>query len=260
MIAIQRLQAIKELVLKEKAVRVGDLASKFDVSEETIRRDLGRLEKEGLVQKNYGGAVLIKELEFAAHPVPAVSQRKVQFHEEKLAIGQAAAGLIQSSQTIILDAGSTTWCVAQYLPQAYDLSVVTNCLDIPEVLNLSEGSQVVLVGGKLNKKSMSLVGPNTEAEIRKYAADTAFIGTPGFSLERGFMSSDIYDCEIKKAMLQTASRVVVVADHSKFTRGGLLAFAEPGTVDVLVTSNKADPYVLEQLARRGVEIVTCAVE
>lgn len=259
MIAIQRLQAIKELILQEKAVRVGDLARRFDVSEETIRRDLGRLEQEGLVQKNYGGAVLVKELETAVHPVPAVNQRKVQFHEEKLAIGRAAAALVKSPQTIILDAGSTTWCVAQYLPQEHDLSVVTNCLDIPEALNLSEGSQVVLVGGKLNKKSMSLVGPNTEAEIRKYAADIAFLGTSGFSLDRGFMSSDIYDCEIKKAMIQTAAKVVIVADHSKFARGGLLAFAEPGMVDILVTSEQADSEVLEKLTRRGVEIVTCSV-
>ena len=257
MIAIQRLRAIKELVLQEKAVRVNELAKRFEVSEETIRRDLARLETEGLVEKNYGGAVLVQTAAAAAQSYPAVNQRKVQYYEEKRCIGAAAAALVTHSQTIILDAGSTTWCVAQFLPQDHDLSVITNCLDIPEALNLSDNSQVVMVGGKLNKRSMSLVGPNTETEIRKYAADIAFVGASGFTLERGFMSSDIYDSEIKKAMIQTAVKVVIVADHSKFRTGGLLPFAEPEQVDVLVTSKEADPMVLEALARRGVEVIVC---
>ena len=242
MILIQRRKAIKDILLRERTVKVSDLARKFDVSEETIRRDLTQLEDEGLVERNYGGAILVEELQAGMWAIPPVNQRKLHLFEEKDAIGKKAAGLVEAGQIVIFDAGSTTW---------------TNSLDVAESMGQHEGTSVFVLGGKLMRKSMSLVGPQAEVELRKYNADIAFMGTSGISLTKGFTSSDIYEAEIKRAMVSAAKKIVVVADHSKFSRQGLVSFATFDEVDALVTSEITDGAIRQEIHRLGVEVCTC---
>ena len=257
---IQRRKAIKDILLRERAVRVADLARKFQVSEETIRRDLTHLEEEGLVKRNYGGAILAEELQVSMWTLPPVNQRKLHLFEEKDAIGKRAAELVKPGQSVIFDTGSTTWCIAQHLRHLPDLTVVTNSLDIAESLGQQEHTSVFVLGGKLISKSMGLVGPQIGVELHKYNADIAFVGTSGISLAKGYTSSDIYEAEIKGAMVSAARRIVVVADHSKFQRQGLLSFAAIDKVDVLVTSELADEDICGEIRRLGVEVHTCPVE
>ncbi len=259
MILIQRRKAIKDMFLREKAVKVSDLAKKFGVSEETIRRDLTQLEEEGLVERNYGGAILVEELQAAMGAIPPVNQRKLHLFEEKDAIGKKAAEFVKEGQIVIFDAGSTTWCITQYLQYLENLTVVTNSVDIAESMSQYEGTSIFVLGGKLIKKSMSLVGPQAELELRKYNADIVFLGTSGISLNKGFTSSDIYEAEIKRAMVSAARHVVVVADHSKFTRQGLISFAHFDEVDALVTSQIADIALCQEIQRMGVEVYACQV-
>jgi DeoR family transcriptional regulator of aga operon/DeoR family myo-inositol catabolism operon transcriptional repressor len=257
MILIQRRKAIKDILLRERTVKVSDLARKFDVSEETIRRDLTQLEDEGLVERNYGGAILVEELQAGMWAIPPVNQRKLHLFEEKDAIGKKAAELVEAGQIVIFDAGSTTWCIARYLQHLQDLTVVTNSLDVAESMGQHEGTSVFVLGGKLMRKSMSLVGPQAEVELRKYNADIAFMGTSGISLTKGFTSSDIYEAEIKRAMVSAAKKIVVVADHSKFSRQGLVSFATFDEVDALVTSEITDGAIRQEIQRLGVEVCTC---
>lgn len=259
MILIQRRKAIKDILLREKAVKVSDLAKKFGVSEETIRRDLTQLEEEGLVERNYGGAILVEELQAAMRAIPPVNQRKLHLFEEKDAIGKKAAEFVNEGQIVIFDAGSTTWCIAQYLEYLENLTVVTNSVDIAESMSQYEGTSIFVLGGKLIKKSMSLVGPQAELELKKYNADIVFLGTSGISLTKGFTSSDIYEAEIKRAMVSAARHVVVVADHSKFTRQGLISFAQFDEVDALVTSQVADTAICQEIRHMGVEVYACEI-
>lgn len=255
MIVIERRNKIKEILLDQRSVKVSELASRFNVSEETIRRDLTALEKEGLVKKNYGGAVLVEDLIDAMRTIPPVHQRKMHLFEEKDAIGKMAASLVEPGQRVLIDAGSTTWCLARHLKATPGLTVVTNGVNIADELSRGEEQEIFVIGGKLVKRSMSTVGPQAEAEIRKYNAHIAFLGTSGISLTQGFTSSDIFEAEMKKAMVASADRVAIVADHTKFTRSGLLAFCSFADVDYLITSKLVDAGDLKEIMRFGVQVL-----
>jgi DeoR/GlpR family transcriptional regulator of sugar metabolism len=258
MIVIQRRNKIKERLFEQRSVKVSDLVKEFNVSEETIRRDLNELEREGLVKKNYGGAILTEEIDNVA--IPPVQQRKLQYYEEKNAIGKKAAELVLDKQIIILDSGSTTWCMARHLDKASNLMVVTNGINVAEECSHNEEASIFLLGGKLVKKSMSLVGPQAEMELHKYNAHYAFLGTSGISLRKGFTSSDIYEAEIKRAMIAAGQKVVILADHTKFQQQGLVSYGSFQDVDMVITSDLADADMLKEIERLGVRVVVCKVK
>ncbi|XID93449.1 DeoR/GlpR family DNA-binding transcription regulator [Paenibacillaceae bacterium WGS1546] len=255
MIVIQRRNKIKERLFESRSVKVSDLVREFNVSEETIRRDLNQLEREGLIKKNYGGAILTEEIENIA--TPPVQQRKLQHYEEKMAIAKKAAELVEEQQIIILDSGSTTWCMASLLRNVPNLMVVTNGINVAEECSHNEDAAIFLLGGKLIKKSMSLVGPQAEIELHKYNAHYAFLGVSGISLKKGFTSSDIYEAEIKRAMVAAGQRIVILADHSKFMRQGLVAFSSFQDVDMLITSDLTDEDTIKEIEKFGVDVVVC---
>lgn len=260
MIAIHRRTKIREMLFQERSVKVADLVKEFGVSEETIRRDLNQLEQEGIIQKNYGGAILLEELQNNAQAIPPVEQRRFQYYEEKDAIGKMAASLVEGGQIVILDSGSTTWCIARHLRGVEDLMVVTNGLNVAEESSQNEEASVFVIGGKLINNSMSLVGPQAELELQKYNADFSFLGASGISMRKGFTSSDLYEAEVKRAMISAGQKIVIVADHTKFERGGLISFASFQDVDILVTSDLVEPSILEEIRNSGVQVMVCDVK
>ncbi len=254
MIAAERRNMIKDLLIKNKSVKVSDLVKQFDVSEETIRRDLNQLEKEGIVEKNYGGAILVDRK--SPHPtVLPLQERQQQFAKEKELIGRKAAELIEEGQTIILDAGTTTWHVATGLAEKGPLTIITNAMNIAEQCTTNEAASIYLLGGKLRRNSLSTVGPQAEEELQKYNANYSFLGTSGISLRHGFTSSDLYEAEMKKAMVLASHKRVVLADHSKLQKAGLTSFCTFQDVDIFITSDLADKQVLEEIAKIGVEVI-----
>ncbi|NUK30266.1 DeoR/GlpR transcriptional regulator [Parageobacillus sp. VR-IP] len=258
MMAIERRNKIKEMLLKNKSVKVSELVELFNVSEETIRRDLYQLEKEGIAQKNYGGAILVETLQKNDLILP-VRQRQLQYYHEKDMIGKTAASLVKDEQIIILDAGSTTWCVARYLKNASNLTIISNALNVVEECSQHETASIICLGGELRRNSMSMVGPQTETELRKYNADYVFLGTSGISLRHGFTSSDLYEAEIKRAMVSVGRKIVVLADHSKLQKAGLISFCNFDEVDIFITSELADKAILKEIEKRGVEVITTPV-
>lgn len=154
MIVVQRRNKIKEILFfQERSVKVSDLVREFNVSEETIRRDLNQLEQEGLIVKNYGGAILADDLQLAMSHIPPLQQRKFEHYEEKDAIGKRAAELVVEEQIVILDSGSTTWCVAKHLKPTPRLIIVTNGINIADECSSSEDASIFLIGGQLIKKN-----------------------------------------------------------------------------------------------------------
>ncbi|HEX7064287.1 MAG TPA: DeoR/GlpR family DNA-binding transcription regulator, partial [Bacillales bacterium] len=235
MIVVHRRNKIKERLLEQKSVKVADLVNEFQVSEETIRRDLNELAKEGLVEKNYGGAILTEELHRMENVIPPVQQRQFQLFDEKNLIGSRAAQLVQDEQIVVLDAGSTTWFVAKYMNELRDLTVISNGINIIEECSKNESSSIYMLGGQLKRNSMSLYGPQAELELQNYNADIVFLGTSGVSLRHGFMSADLYEAEVKKMMVSVGQKKVVLADHTKLQKPGLISFCAFTDVDILVT-------------------------
>lgn len=260
MIAAQRRYKIKEMLMRDFGVKVGDLVQLFQVSEETIRRDLSQLEREGFVKKNYGGAVLVEDVSSVASFPPPVQQRRFELFEEKDAIGRAAASLVRDDQVVILDSGSTTWCVARHLRDKRNLTVVTNGLQVAEELSQNQDSSIVVIGGKLNTNTMSLVCTQPKTEILRYSSDIVFLGTTGISPRKGFTSSDMYEAEMKQAIVDVGKKRVIVADHTKLTKQGLISFASFDDIDMLVTSSLAKPEDIREIEKSGVEVLVCDVQ
>ncbi|WP_077623228.1 DeoR/GlpR family DNA-binding transcription regulator [Sediminibacillus massiliensis] len=258
MIAAERRNTIKELLYKNKSVKVSELVNLFNVSEETIRRDLNQLEKEGVLEKNYGGAILIEKQ--SPNQIIPIHERHQQFYEEKERIGRKAAELISAEQTVILDAGTTTWHVSKGLQQAGKLTVITNAMNIAEECTKNEAASIYLLGGKLRRNTLSTVGPQAEMELKKYNANYVFLGTSGISIRQGFTSSDLYEAEMKKAMVSAGQKIVVLADHSKLQKAGLTSFCDFDQVDIFITSDLADESILRQIEQAGVEVLVVSTK
>lgn len=258
MMVVERRRVIKDLLMKNKSVKVAELVEMLQVSEETIRRDLNFLESEGIAEKNYGGAILAEDIHHLTRILP-VNERKAQFADEKQAIGEAAAKLISDGQIIILDAGSTTWNIAKHISNK-GLTIISNAMNIVEECSLDETASIYLLGGKLRRNSMSFVGPQAEVELRNYHADFVFLGTSGISIRHGFTSSDLYEAEIKRAMVSAGKKIVVVAAHNKLEKAGLTSFCSFEQTDILITTDRADKEILKEIEKKGVDIIVAPVQ
>ncbi|MFB5663458.1 DeoR/GlpR family DNA-binding transcription regulator [Alteribacillus sp. HJP-4] len=260
MILIERQKRIKDILMQQRSVRVQALAKEFNVSEETIRRDLNQLEKDGLVKKNYGGAVLLKDVQSAMNAIVPVDKRKLEHYQEKDAIGRRAKELVKENEIVFLDAGSTTWCVARHLNQLEVFTAITNGLNIADEFGHNESISLFLIGGGLDRKTMSFVPSRPEQDLRPYNADIAFIGTTGISMKKSFASHNMYEAEVKRAMIESAKKTVIVADHSKLIKQGLISFCDFEDIDILITSDLADEDIIEDIRSHGVEVIVTAVK
>lgn len=250
MLAASRRAMIKEMLLEKKTLKVSELSEIFNVSDETIRRDLKKLEEEGIIEKNYGGAVLRESTMI----VPPISQRSKEHIREKEKIACEAIKRVKDGMTVVLDTGTTTQQVAKLLKAFKELTIITNGLNILNEMSSSAHINLFSVGGKLKSSNFSLVGPEAERNMRLYSADIAFIATSGISWERGLTTSDIFEAEVKKAMIDSAKKVIVVADSSKFLKDAMVSFCGLNKIDEIITSGEINQLILENLSQHGVKI------
>lgn len=250
-LAAERRRFIIQILEKEHCVKVADLCKRFDVADETIRRDLRQLEAEGLVDRMHGGAVLSNRVK-VAYPYHV---RKIQAPAEKQRIGKVAAQLVCDGSTVILDNGTTTFEVARCLRGKRRLTVVTTSLPIALEMADHSDTTVIVTGGVLDRDSQSLIGPDAEEFFRKLRVDLAFLGASGVSVERGFTASNVYDAQIKSVMIKAATASYVVADGSKIGQSSLVRFSSLGEVRGLVTDSTADSTALDGLREAGLNIM-----
>jgi len=243
----ERKNRIKEMVLESRSITVSGLVKIFNVSKETIRRDLKRLQEENIIKKTYGVATLSDELNNTN--VPTIQKRRFKEYREKMAIAEEAIKLLYNSRYILLDAGSTTECIAKKLKKTNytkNISILTNGINVAEECSKISYANVYLLGGELQKRTLSIVGPQVIREIKSYNIDVAIMGVTGIS-NCSFYSSDINEIEVKEAMVSVARKVVVVADHTKFGKYGLKPFCDFENVDYLITSDLLDNSTLERI-------------
>ena len=233
MLAAQRQKLIAEEIRREGAVRVSELTALLEVSEVTIRRDLDVLEAAGLIDKVHGGATARGSLSAEEPGFEAKSHRQLR---EKDAIERAASELVQPGQAIALTAGTTTWRLAQHLTQVPDLTVVTNSIQVANVLHREahSGLTVVLTGG-VRTPSDALVGPMALMSIRALHLDVLFMGVHGVSDSAGLTTPNLLEAEVDRALVAASEKLVVVADHTKWGVRGLARIAGLDEVDVLVS-------------------------
>ncbi|MGM0385361.1 MAG: DeoR/GlpR family DNA-binding transcription regulator [Actinomycetota bacterium] len=234
MYAEERQQDIVLLAQEHGRVAVAELAHRFDVTTETVRRDLDALAAKGFIARVHGGAVPADKVRLVESAVPV---RQETHTDEKRRIAHAALALLpdRPGGTVLLDAGTTTAMLAEALTPGSLSTVVTNSTPIASALATRQVADVHLLGGRVRGLTQATVGAPTVEALRDLRVDVAFLGTNGFSLTHGFSTPDPSEAAVKRAMVTSANLVVVLADSSKAGTDYLVSFARPEDVDVLVT-------------------------
>jgi len=246
MLAGQRQVLILEEVRRRGAVRVSELTELLGVSDMTVRRDLDVLASAGLVDKVHGGATTPGGLSTSEPGFEAKSHRQL---EEKEAIARAASRLVEPGQAIGITAGTTTWRLAHYVVDVPDLTVVTNSIQVANVLDGERRSNltVILTGG-VRTPSDALVGPVAVATLRSLRVDMLFMGVHGMSADAGFTTPNLLEGETDQAHVASAGRVVVVADNTKWGVRGLSRIAHLDEAHVLVSDDGLEAEARDVLA------------
>lgn len=251
-LAAERLQRIVELVNERTSIRVSELADICGVTEETIRRDLDRLEAEGKLKRSHGGAVSVREEERDA----PFREREIRNRDEKEAIARVAVSWIKPRERIILDASSTAWYVAELLPDM-PLTVLTNSMMVAKALDAKPQIQVICTGGMLAKGYYSFVGPLAERSLGTYHVDRTFLSCKGLSIERGISESSEPEAIVKRKMIEIADSVVLLADASKIGRQAFAHVADLSRIGHIVTDDRLLSEQADALAAAGVQVTVC---
>ncbi len=230
---------------------VAELARRLEVSEVTIRQDLDILEKEGILQRTHGGAILSAKIGL---------ERPFQVEEtshkaEKDRIAAAAVELISSGDTVILDVGTTVTAAArQLVEQKKKPTVFTNGLNIAAILEADPEITTVVTGGTIRPKQHSLVNPFAGFILPRIHADIALIGVNGIEAEHGVTNVNVAEAEMKGLFIRAARRRVVLADSSKIGKVALTKFADLDEIDLLVTDVDADEEDIAAIRQKGLEV------
>lgn len=238
MLALERQHKIIELIQKEKTVKVVDLSRQFDVTEETIRRDLDKLAKQGIVQKTYGGALLIVKDDEKEIEELSFDYRMKENITSKEKIGRAIAKLLDNHDTIALDSSTTCLEVAKQLPQDKTLTFITNGVSAMTILSQYKGVTTICTGGTLRPTSLSLIGPTAKSNILNYYADKAVISCKGIDLLRGVMESNELEKEIKQSLIAVAKEVILAVDRAKINKRTIHKLMDLKEVNYIVTDQR----------------------
>lgn len=253
MYAEERQQAIAALVGRRVRVSVAELSELYDVTTETVRRDLAVLDRAGIIHRVHGGAMPAALL---PAPEQGLADREKSMSSAKSAIAKAAlAYLPPTGGSILIDAGTTTARFASLIPPDQRLTAITNSVPIAARLASAPEADLHLLGGRVRGLTQAAVGPDTLSAIDPLLVDVAFVGANAVSPGHGLSTPDPEEAAIKRAMVQHANHVVVLADSSKIGRNSLVRFAALSDVDVLITDSDIDPAETAQLLERGVEVI-----
>ena len=253
----ERQQAIAAQVLSQGRASVAELAVAYDVTTETVRRDLAVLDRAGVLRRVHGGAVPVRALHLVES---SVDERQSTRSGHKQAIARAAAEFIPASgATVLLDAGTTTARLAALLPTDRDLLAVTNSVPIAARLAGMGSVSLQLLGGRVRGLTQATVGEQAVSTLASLRVDIAFIGTNGISVRHGLSTPDPDEAAVKRAMVQCANFVVVLADSSKIGREEFVSFAPIEQIDVLVTDAEISAADKARLTEAGVEVVATEV-
>jgi DeoR family transcriptional regulator of aga operon len=248
-----RRQRIASLLHEHGSVQIPTLAEMFNVSTQTLRKDLNFLDSKGVCTRSPGGAILRR-----GAPAPredAIDVKRTLFADEKVRIGKAAAALIGPGESVLLDSGSTTMQVARHVKPDDSLVVVTNDVGILNELVSHQDVQLVFLGGTLRRKSLSFFGTQTEQALHGLHVDKLFLAADGFDIEKGITTHFELEALLNRKMCEVAREIIVVTDSSKFGRVCLHKILEPQRISTLVTDDGIPPEAREALTRIGVQVI-----
>lgn len=251
MFPARRRLAIVEQIRAAQVVRAEDLARQFEVSVETVRRDLKSLEMQGLLERVYGGAAKLR----VGVAEASYDQRRLLGAGEKRAIGAAAAGLVGAGETILIDVGTTCLEVARALSPAWQGRVLTNSVLVAVELAGRNGIELLLSGGQVRAGDLACSGPHARALFDDFFVAKAFLGSGGVHPSGGLTDYHSDEAALRRAALGRAAQSYALADSSKLGQIAPCRVCDLDRIDAIVTGGEADPSIVEALADRGPEVI-----
>lgn len=245
----ERQRKIVELINERLSVRVTELSKIFSVTEETIRRDLEKLEKDNLLMRSHGGAVSIEKDQSET----SYLEREITNAAEKKAIAVEAVQYIEPGDQIVLDASTTAWYVAKEL-QDMPLTVLTNSIKVAIELSKKEQIKVISTGGALLSKSLSYVGPLAERSLSLYHVNKAFISCKGVHLEKGLSDFNESQALLKKQMMEIADETILMVDSSKFGTRAFSHIAPLSKINCIISDSKIEEQTRKQLDEKNIKV------
>ena len=247
--SMERQELMLQFIQEHKRATVDELMEHFSVSAATVRRDLDALEKQGLVRRFRGGAML----EQAPPELPAL-QRAAEQAEEKARIGKAAAHLVADGETIFLGSGTTVLEVAKNLHGKKGLTVITNSLLVVNELAHDEEIDTVVIGGMLRHSELSMIGHIAEQALAEVRASKVFMGIRAIDLKNGLTNDYLPETLTDRAILNIGAQTIILADHTKCGVVSTAYLAPLSAIDILITDDKTDSQFTKALTALNIQV------
>lgn len=246
-----RIEEMAGYIDERMVVSMEELCQHFGMSINTIRRDVAQLQKMGKINKVYGGVQSIREGELVSYHT-----RRAQNEREKTMVGQLAAQYVKDGDVIFIDSGTTTREVVRHLAGKQNLVVITHSLSVINEVSLLSNAGLIVLPGMLNRDTGSFTGSNTTRELRGYNITIAFMAASGYSLTNQVTNSSVQEFEIKQAAIEHSKRSMLLLDHFKFGKNGLLTYAQMDAFShVVVDKEPAEKYV-DAIKKAGAQLIT----
>lgn len=249
MLAIRRQNLIKEMIVEQKSVTVSELAIKFAVTEETIRRDLKGMENEGFVTRVYGGA-FIQEGALNEISLPI---RETSYIENKKIIGKQCAKIVHNGDSVFLDSSTTAFFVAEALSN-HRITIITDSMKILNLLATYDNIRLHGIGGTLTSRYMSFTGSGAITSLERYFVDKAFISCRSLSIENGVTDSTEILADIRKKVIERSNQTYIIADFSKFGKTSFVNITDFDKVSAIVTDKPLKKTWIDFAKKKNIRI------
>jgi len=247
----RRKDEIIKLLRKNRMLKAGELAEMFQVSMETIRRDLNELEELKMIRRVHGGAVLNTQYGV----IPDYTHRITENSTEKTLIGKKAAEFVKDGDCIIIDSGATTFEFSRFLKGKKNLTVFTNSIRIACELERDKEITAIIIGGKVRSSEGITSGCWAEQLLEEIFVDKVFLGVDGILPEHGIMHFNMEEGNLRRMFVKHAKQVFALTDYSKFGKKALYRICEPGELDYIITDDKVDKEMVRQFRENGTQVV-----
>lgn len=251
MLPNHRREKILDLIREDGHAKVTQLSRIFKVTEVTIRQDLEKLENDGHIMREHGGASLPN----IGNQVKSITLRNQENMPEKIAIAKKALELINEGDTIILDSGSTTTEIAKLIKGFNNLTVITNAINIAFMLGGEPGIGLLVTGGEFKSPTLSLTGQKAADSFSNIHVDKLFLATAGITLKSGLTYPSISDIVVKRAMIESADIVYLVADSTKIGKNSFASLGALSLIDYLITDSKVNEKQSAMLKDHDISII-----
>lgn len=250
MLKEHRIKEIENYVMKNENVSIDKLCSLFNVSKNTIRRDIAELEKKGLIKKVYGGITLNKKMD----TIP-FQEREIKNKGAKQIIAREASKLIQDGDIIFIDSGTTTMHIIPFLSNKKNLTIITNNVNVIVNSFPYENLNVLATGGSLYRKTNSFIGIEAINFLKSYNISKCFMASTGVSIEKGVTNSSSFEFEIKRFVTSQSNKVILLADNSKLEKVSLMTYCNLEDIDTFITDENISKKYTDFFLENNIELI-----